>query len=76
MKELIEYLARGLVDDQDAVAVAEIRDGRQTVFELRVGEGETGRVIGKDGKVANAMRTLVRAAAEKNGGRRAVLEIL
>lgn len=76
MKELIEFMARGLVDDRDAVAVAEIRDGRQTVYELRVAEGETGRVIGKDGKVANAMRALVRLSAEKRGMRRVVLDIL
>lgn len=76
MKELIEFMARGLVDDRDAVAVAEIRAGRQTVYELRVGEGETGRVIGREGKVANAMRVLVRIAGEKTGERRANLEIV
>jgi predicted RNA-binding protein YlqC (UPF0109 family) len=76
MKELIEFMARGLVDDRDAVAVAEIRDGRQTAYELRVGEGETGRVIGREGKVANAMRVLVRIAGEKTGERRANLEIV
>ena len=76
MKELIEFMARGLVDDRDAVAVAEIRDGRQTVYELKVAEGETGRVIGKEGKVANAMRALVRLAAEKQGHRRVILDIL
>ena len=75
MKELIEYMAKALVDDPDQVQVEEIEGTSATIFELRVGPDDMGRVIGKQGRVANAMRTLLRAAAARQG-RRVTLEIV
>ena len=73
MKELIDYIARGLVDNPDAVVVDEQRDGNTVYLQLQVAEGELGRVIGKDGKLANAMRTLLRLGSRR--GKRVVLDI-
>jgi uncharacterized protein len=67
MSELIEYIAKSLVDDVDAVSVSEKTDRGVMVYTLVVAEDETGRVIGKDGKVANAIRTLLRIASNKQG---------
>jgi predicted RNA-binding protein YlqC (UPF0109 family) len=75
MKELIEYMAKALVDDPDQVQVEEIEGTSATIYELRVGPDDMGRVIGKQGRVANAMRTLLRAAAARQG-RRVTLEIV
>jgi predicted RNA-binding protein YlqC (UPF0109 family) len=75
MKELIEYMAKALVDDPDQVQVEEIEGTSATIYELRVGAEDMGRVIGKQGRVANAMRTLLRAAAARQG-RRVTLEIV
>lgn len=74
MKELIEYIAQSLVDDPARVHVREMRAGPSVIIELRVGREDMGRVIGKDGRVANAMRALLRVAAAKRG-KRASLEI-
>ena len=73
MKDLIDYIARGLVDNPDAVVVEEQRDGGAIYLQLQVGEGELGRVIGKDGKLANAMRTLLRLGSRR--GKRVILDI-
>ncbi len=74
MKELVEYVAKGLVDQPDAVKVTESVD-RGTIFlELRVAPGEVGRVIGREGKLANAVRTLLRIAATRSR-ERVVLDI-
>jgi predicted RNA-binding protein YlqC (UPF0109 family) len=67
MKELIEYIATSLVDDVDAVAVTERKDRGVLVYTLTVAQDETGRVIGKDGKVANAIRVLLRIGSSKRG---------
>lgn len=67
MTDLIEYIARSLVDDVDAVNVSEKKDRGALVYTLTVAEGEMGRVIGKEGKVANAIRTLLRVATDKRG---------
>ena len=75
MKELIEYIARSLVDNPDDVKVQEVEGEKTTVYELRVGEGDLGKVIGKRGRTARSIRTLLNAAATK-AGKRAVLEIL
>lgn len=75
MKELIEYMAKALVDDPDQVHVEEIEGTSATIYELHVGAEDMGRVIGKQGRVANAMRTLLRAAAARQG-RRVTLEIV
>ncbi|MCK4328658.1 KH domain-containing protein [candidate division WOR-3 bacterium] len=75
LKELIELMAKALVDQPDQVSVSEIDGERTIVFELRVDKTELGKVIGKDGKTARAMRTIITAASMK-AGKRAVLEIL
>lgn len=75
MKEFIEYIVKNLVDHPDAVSVNEVEGSRTTVYELRVGEGDLGKVIGKEGKTAKSIRTLLGAAAARQG-KRAVLEIL
>jgi hypothetical protein len=75
MKELIEYMAKALVDDPDQVRVEEIDGTSANIYELSVAPDDMGRVIGKQGRVANAMRTLLRAAAARQG-RRVTLEIV
>lgn len=75
MKELIEKMAKALVDVPDDVQVAEVVGERTTVFELRVATSDLGKVIGKQGKTARAMRTILSAAGTKIG-KRCVLEIL
>lgn len=71
---LVEVLARALVDAPDAVRVTESAHRGTTVVELTVGAGETGKVIGRQGRIADALRTLVAATAHHHGGR-ATLEI-
>ena len=75
MKEFIEYIVRSLVDDPSQVRVTEIEGSNTVIFELRVAPEDMGRVIGKGGRVANAMRTLLRVVAARQG-RRATLEIV
>jgi predicted RNA-binding protein YlqC (UPF0109 family) len=75
MKELIEYIARAIVDYPDDVVVREEEDGDRMVYYLQVAEPDMGKVIGKQGRIANAMRTLLKVAAAKSGVRRASLEI-
>jgi predicted RNA-binding protein YlqC (UPF0109 family) len=75
MKEFIEYIVRSLVDDPSQVRVSEIEGSNTVIFELRVAPEDMGRVIGKGGRVANAMRTLLRVVAARQG-RRATLEIV
>jgi predicted RNA-binding protein YlqC (UPF0109 family) len=75
MKELIEQIAKALVDKPEDVSVAEVEGERTTVYELRVAPSDLGKVIGKQGKTARAMRTLLGAAGTKIG-KRCVLEIL
>jgi uncharacterized protein len=67
MKELTEYIAKSLVDHPNEVAVDEIRHGNRVTLELSVAKDDMGRVIGKGGRVANAIRTLLRVAAERDG---------
>lgn len=75
MKVLIELMAKSLVDKPEEVAVAEVDGERTTVYELRVATSDLGKVIGKQGKTARAMRTILSAAGTKLG-KRCVLEIL
>lgn len=75
MKELIEYIAKSLVDKPESVAVHEVDGEKTTVLELRVAQEDLGKVIGRDGRTARAMRTILNAAATKLG-KRCVLEIL
>jgi predicted RNA-binding protein YlqC (UPF0109 family) len=67
MKALTEYIAKALVDHPDEVAVTEIRHGNRVTLELSVAKDDMGRVIGKNGRVANAIRNLLRVAAEREG---------
>ncbi len=75
MKELIEYIAKSIVDDPTAVRVSERVWRGATVLELSVAADDMGRVIGRNGRVANAMRALLRVAATQRG-KRASLEIV
>ena len=74
MKELIEYVAGSLVSNPEAVQVTESVEGGRTVFRLQVAPEDKGKVIGRGGRVAQAMRALLRVAAVKDGSQ-AVLEI-
>ena len=67
MKELVEYIARSLVDSPEDVDVREYGSGSRVDIELTVAKDDMGRVIGKRGRVANAMRALLRVAAEREG---------
>jgi predicted RNA-binding protein YlqC (UPF0109 family) len=75
MKELVELIARALVDYPDKVRVKEIEGDQATVFELRVADGDLGKVIGKQGRTARALRTVLNASGIKLK-KRFVLEIL
>jgi predicted RNA-binding protein YlqC (UPF0109 family) len=75
MRELIEYIAKSLADDPSQVRVDEIEGSTSVVLELHVAQEDMGRIIGKKGRVANAMRTLVRVVAAKQG-KRVTLEIV
>lgn len=74
-KDLVEYVAKALVDNPEMVSVEAVEDDKTTTLRLRVAPGDLGRVIGKQGRTARAMRTLLHATAAK-ANRRAVLEIL
>ena len=73
--ELVEYLARRLVDDPDAVRVEEVEEDGDTVLRLHVAKDDVGKVIGRQGRIARALRTLVRATATRRRGR-VLLEIV
>jgi predicted RNA-binding protein YlqC (UPF0109 family) len=75
MKELVERMAKALVDKPEDVLVNEIDGEKTTVYELRVATSDLGKVIGKQGKTARAMRTILSASGTKVG-KRCVLEIL
>lgn len=74
MKELVEYIAKRMVDHPDAVTVTKSVDRDTVYLQLRVAEGDVGRVIGREGKLANAMRALLRIAAMRSR-KRVVLDI-
>ena len=69
MKELVEFIAKSLVDDPSQVYISEIEGENSVILELRVGPEDMGRVIGKGGRTVNAMRTLIRVLAAKQGKR-------
>ena len=75
MAELLEHLARQLVDDPDAVEVQEVRQEGATVLQLRVAKDDVGKVIGRQGRIARALRAIVRASGARSH-RRVVLEIM
>ncbi|ORC31866.1 MULTISPECIES: KH domain-containing protein [Marispirochaeta] len=74
-KDLVEYIAKSLVDDPAEVVVNVIEGEKSTILELRVSPDDIGKVIGKHGRIAKAVRTILSAAATKTG-KRIVLEIL
>ena len=75
MKELVEYIAKALVDNPDDVKVTEIEGEKTSVIELSVAKEDLGKIIGKQGRTARSIRTILSAASTKNN-KRAVLEIL
>lgn len=76
MKEFIEFIVKYLVDKPDSVQVTAVEGEHVTVYELRVGEGDMGKVIGKRGQTAIAIRTLLKAASASKKVKRSILEIL
>ena len=66
-KELVEYVAKSLIDDPGSVTVNEVEDGDGTVIELHVAEDDMGKVIGRNGSVAKALRTLLKVTAARDG---------
>jgi len=74
-KELVEFVARSLVDEPEQVEVTMIEGEKSTILELKVAEDDIGKVIGKHGRIAKAVRTILSAASSKSG-KRFVLEIL
>lgn len=75
MRELVEHIAKALVDDPQSVKVSEVEGENVTVIELRVAQSDLGKVIGKQGRTARAIRTILNANATKLR-KRAVLEII
>ncbi|NLM10971.1 MAG: KH domain-containing protein [Clostridiaceae bacterium] len=75
MKELLESIARSLVDNPDDVSVRELEGEKSLILELRVAEDDMGKVIGKQGRIAKAIRTVMKAAAMRND-KRVIVEII
>lgn len=75
MKELVEVIAKALVDHPEEVTVNEKKEGRTTVLELHVADGDMGKVIGKQGRIAKAIRSVVKAASAKED-KRVVVDIV
>ncbi len=75
MRELVEFIARALVDHPDAVQVREVEGERTIVIEVKVAPDDIGKMIGRQGRIVNALRTVVRAAAVRTG-KRVTVEIL
>ena len=67
MKELLTYIVQSLVDNPDQVSVTERVSGGETVFEVRVADGDMGKVIGRQGRIVKEIRVLMRAVAQKKG---------
>ena len=67
MKDLLLYMAKNLVDDPDAVTVTEVSDEEGKVLELRVAPGDMGKVIGRQGRIAKEIRTIIKTVAQRTG---------
>ena len=76
MKDLLEDIVKSIVDKPDEVSITITESENTQIYELRVGDGDVGKVIGKHGKNVGAIRTLLSAATAKEGGKRAILEII
>ncbi|MDD3139208.1 MAG: KH domain-containing protein [Lachnospiraceae bacterium] len=74
MKELVEVIAKALVDNPDSVVVTEKQDGKTTIIEVHVADSDMGKVIGKQGRIAKAIRSVVKAAAAKED-KKVIVEI-
>jgi len=74
-KDLVEFVVKNLVDNPDEVSINVIEGEKTTILELHVADGDVGKVIGKQGRIAKAIRTILSASATKDG-KRAELEIL
>ncbi len=75
MGELVEYIAKSLVDNPEEVSVNEIENSKSVIIELKVADEDMGKIIGKQGRIAKAIRTVVKAAAIKQN-KRVVVEII
>ncbi len=75
MKELVELIVRALVDEPDAVSVTQIEGSQSVIIEIRVASDDMGKVIGKQGRIAKAIRTVAKAAATRQG-KKVVVEIV
>ncbi|HDS08975.1 MAG TPA: KH domain-containing protein [Firmicutes bacterium] len=75
MKELVEAIVKALVDNPEEVSILETGGNKAVIYELKVARTDIGKVIGKEGRIANAMRTIISAAAKKQG-KRALLQII
>lgn len=75
MKELVKVIAKALVDDPDSVVVTEREERKTTVLEVRVADSDMGKVIGKQGRIAKAIRSVVKAAAAKED-KKVIVDIL
>lgn len=75
MKELVEFIVKALVDDPSAIVVTEVAGDKVTIFELRAAKEDIGKVIGKRGRTAGAIRTILSAVSAREG-KRIVLEII
>ncbi|HHZ01929.1 MAG TPA: KH domain-containing protein [Tissierellia bacterium] len=75
MGELVEYIAKSLVDNPDMVTVNEVEGSQSLIIELKVAPDDMGKVIGKQGRIAKAIRTVVKAAATKEN-KRVIVEII
>ena len=76
MKDLLVDIVKAIVDNPDEVSIDVTESENTMIYELRVGDGDVGKVIGKHGKNVGAIRTLLSAATAKEGGKRAILEII
>lgn len=74
-RDLVEYIVKSLVDDPDAVSIKVIEGEKLTILELKVAEADVGKVIGKNGRIARAIRTILSASASAQS-KRVILEIL
>ena len=75
MKELVEVIAKALVDDPESVTVNERTEKKTTILEVRVADSDMGKVIGKQGRIAKAIRTVVKAASSKSS-KKVIVDIL
>lgn len=75
MKDLVNYIARAIVDHPQEVEVHEVEGEKSIIIELKVADDDMGKVIGKQGRIANAIRTVVKAAANRDG-KRVIVEII